>query len=192
MVTTTQPITSTRTVTTTHPVTTTNPITTTKTVTTTARCNTTVPDDFYIIYETSWLSPGRFVTLLHTNYNIIGKPLSLSEYTSTDYYISCEDLQAIYDGLIKYDIKAYSNQGLLKSEHWVMVPNIYYRVTFRINGELYSLLYDTSACTPSYFSSAAEEIERFQNLIDFAKILDNLFMNTDEYKSLPQVKAPLT
>jgi len=68
----TAPITST--LITTHPITTTQAITqfitATETVTTTVRCNTTIPDDFYIIYETarsfSNESANAFIVLFDT------------------------------------------------------------------------------------------------------------------------------
>jgi len=184
----TQPITFTQTVTTTQSVTMTQtaivpqPTTITQTVATTICCNSTVPDDFYIIYETSWFSPDRFVTLLDTKNGVLGKPLSPNDYVSTGFYASCEYLQAIYDGLIQYDIKSYGSPDLLVDGYWVMTPRLFYKITFSLNGETYMIF-----CDNSVFTWLAEE--KYQNLRFFKSLLDEYYRNTDEYQALPPATA---
>ena len=175
----------TSTLTITQPVTTTRiisqPITTTRTVTAAIRCNKTVPDDFDIIYETSWGShdtPGDFMVLLDTKNNVIGKPLTPPDrYISTDFYISCEDLQALYDAIIKYDIKSYSSPDLLTIEGIWGYPSPYYRISFHMDGEFYSVLFDSLVVSNDFGYT--------QNMTDFNSFLRVYYWNTNEYKSLP-------
>ena len=156
--------------------------TTTTTTTTTAIVTRCVSYDFYIIYETSWHTPDRFVTLLDTRSNIIGKPLGPSDYVYTTYYISCEYLRAIYDGVVAYDIKSYSSPDLLKSDNVVVVPRMYYKITFWMNGEVYSIF-----CDNSIFATFEE---KFLDLSLFkSRILDYYHTNSDEYKAFPPATA---
>ena len=96
----------------------------TTTVTTTTVVTRCVPNDFYIVYETSWFG-GPFRTVLDTSRNIIGKPLGVApeQYISTDYYIPCDDLKAVHDIIIEYDIKSLSGLGDLLTEGYI-IPDL--------------------------------------------------------------------
>ena len=122
------------------------------------------------------------MTLLDTNNSVIGKPLSPSDYIYTTYYISCEYLQAIYDGVVAYDIKSYNSPDLLKSDNVGVVPRVYYRITFRMNGEVYSIFCDNSVFVTSE--------EKFLDLRLFqSRVLDYYYTNADEYKAFPPATA---
>jgi len=97
-----------------------------------------LPDDFYIIYET-YSSP--YALFLDTRNNIIGKPLGYVN-VSTDYYMPRDDLQTIYDAIIKYDIKSYSGNGLITEKGVIVTPSISYMVTFRLSDEIYTIIYN--------------------------------------------------
>ena len=147
------------------------------------RASSTMPDDFYITYETAWHNFDSPVMLLDTKNNIIGTKLGPNDYAFADYYISPEYLQAIYDGIVKYDIKSYSSPNLLKADNIAVTPRVYYKMTFQVNGEIYSVFCDNSVVWQS-------SEKKFRNLESFkSKILDYYYENADEYKAFPPATA---
>ena len=109
-----------------------------------------IANDFYIIYETNWdpgLAEGRFLVLLDTKNNTIGTPVNtLGDYYFTDYCIPCDDLRMLRDAIIQYDIRSLSGHGVITGDGSIVVhPNTHYRITFFLDGEIYSVTFDTIA-----------------------------------------------
>lgn len=155
--------------------------TTTQTVTTTVRCvSSTIPADFYIIYASSWANgENTNIVLLDTQSNTIGAPAAYpAGYISTGFYIPCEDLQAIYNAIIQYDIKSYGELDLLKYPEINIYPRISYKVTFCLDGVIYSVLYDN---TVVHWTST-----RYPDLRVFHNMLNDYYESTDEFKSFPR------
>ncbi|MCL2153805.1 MAG: hypothetical protein FWH57_12815 [Oscillospiraceae bacterium] len=113
-----------------------------------------MPDDFYIIYEimnlpynNDWYySPEYFWTALDTNEHIVGwhslqydgTVLIYDGWACADYYIPHNNLQGLYDAIIKYGVKSYSSPIVLVDEFFDMSwPQDYFRITFRLNNEIY-------------------------------------------------------
>jgi len=90
--------------------------------------------DFYITYETTWLS-SDYGTLLDTKRNIIGKPLG-KDFAYADYCLPVANLQTLYDAVVEYDIKSYSSPDLITIEDTTVSPQIYFRITIGLNGEV--------------------------------------------------------
>ena len=108
-------------------------VTSTTTATTTAVVTRCVSHDFYIIYEIDWSHRSHiFQTLLDTKNNIIGtsKWPSGVEYYSSDFYISCEDLQVIHDAIVQYDIKSLSGLGSLLTSGYMIPDSSDHRIIF--------------------------------------------------------------
>ncbi|MCL2149494.1 MAG: hypothetical protein FWH51_00980 [Dehalococcoidia bacterium] len=157
--------------------------------------------DFYIIYERDpsdsiafieWDQFGnaisitskpenQFKVLLDTKNNILGRVFDLQgqQYAYISIHMPPEDLQAIYDAVIKYDIKSLSSPDVLSPDEWVLYGNGYYRITFFLEGEVYSVTYRERVI---YSMQPA-----YQNLRSFHTVLNYYYKNTDEYKSFPPV-----
>jgi|GEM_PF-2477028 len=167
---------TTHTLTATQSVTNTQTVTITNTVTTTVCLNSTVPDDFYIIYTTSWdLAGYNGMVLLDTKNNIIGNPLGPPDvYASTDFFIPCNDLQTIYDAIIEYDIKSYST--LNPSTFPPVTPTIDFEITFCLEGNIYLVKFTNLINSLSW---------SYPDLAAFVRLLNDYYRNTDECKSLP-------
>ncbi|MCL2678899.1 MAG: hypothetical protein FWF18_01160 [Dehalococcoidia bacterium] len=153
---------------------------TTKLTTTAAPAPTVMPSDFYIIYENDWRS-GPFRTMLDTKRKIIGKTFSPSvgDYIYTTYVIPSDDLKLIYNALVEHDIKSLSGLGDTLTEGPIISPWVDYRITFRLNGELHTIIYNNSA----YAS--------YPNLWAFSNMLYDYCANTEEYQSFPPTQNPM-
>jgi hypothetical protein len=115
--------------------------------------------------------------LLDTKNNIIGKPLGPpDDYISTDFYISCEALQAIYDAIIEFDISSHNDSI---SNFPPMTPTILYNITYCMDGVVYSINFTNAT---RYISSGT-----YPNLAAFVRILDSYYAN--ESKSFPPASA---
>jgi len=179
--------TETRTVATTQLITTTQltilPTTTTKIVTVTCN-NTSIPIDFYVIYEVSRGSDD-FMTILDTEKNIIGKDLGNAygrpSYTSRHFEIPCNEIRALYDALIEYDILSLCNPDLVISTDspW---PAYWHKISFRLDGVMYSILID---------DQVKLSLDH-PNIAAFKRVLTTYIFNTDEYKSFPPSAPPGT
>ena len=139
-------------------------------------------DDFYIIYETVWIRPdGDFMTLLDTQSCIVGKPLSIGKYASADYHMPQEDLQALYNAIVEYDIASYNGEHIISGNYGtvtvIVTPQVYYRITFRLNGEFYMIFFEHSII---YRSSGG-----YDNLRDFIAILESYRQDNDAFRDLP-------
>jgi len=145
---------------------------TTTTVVTTAY--STMPDDFYIVYERE--SGIRLETLLNTKNNIIGEFekrtfTGFYDYVAADYYISRDKLQGIYDFIIQHDIKQYNSSRLLTSfDDFGIRATVdpYYRgkITFCINGEVFSILYDATYIFASHMQTYSSGLYSFEQFLD--------------------------
>ena len=145
-------------------------------------CGPTVPSDFYIIYEASPVLPNNFVTLLDTEKNILGafliRLLVPGGYTSVDYRISCEHLQALYDAVVEYNMASYA--GVYEPELSI-TDSVYERITFCLDGKVYSITCD-------FF--ALKEREEYRKLQAFRAILRQCYTDNDEYRSLEAMFWP--
>jgi len=155
-----------------------------------------IPEDFYVVFETTlnplkfdgytWSTPTQFVSLLDTKNNEIGKAACLLPGTYyhvlTPFCILPEDLQSIYNVIVRNDIKSYSGPDMLTCKEFAFFsPNTGWRITLHFNGEIYSILYDTYAVAGPQYASHI-----YQNLAIFHKMLINFCMSTDEYQSFPE------
>ena len=140
-----------------------------------------MPCDFYFIYEGGY-SPSTLNTLLDTKKGIIGKSLGTGadEYISTKYNIPQENLQGIYDLIVQYDIKSYSgSEWLTDKSIFMMNPEYYTKLTFCIDGKIYTVLYGNSII---YKGS-----RKYANIGVFERKLDSkYYVSTDEYQSFPE------
>ena len=148
------------------------PITTTSISPTTSSASSTVPSDFYIIYEMHRAS----VPLLDTKNHAIGA--RGSSYT-VDFYIPCGDLQALYDAIITYDIKSLSGIGIIVDPNLSSQPHHIYTVTFCLDGMIYSVSYDNAVVDRYSYSKERPELRAFHH------ILNNYYESTNEYLSFP-------
>ena len=148
------------------------------------RCaSSTMPSDFYIIYETSLFSSSSFGALLNTKNNTMG---AVGFDYTVNFHISweipCEDLQAIYDAIIAHDIASLSGPDIIVNPTMVVAPRAYYRLRFRLDGVIYSVSYDNAIVL-----QGANTL--YSDLRSLHTMLDNYYRNTDEYKSLPPPPA---
>ena len=154
----------------------TSTVTETVTSTVTKCVSSTMPSDFYIIYEHSWDRHNwRFAPLLDTKNNAIS---TRGIDYSIDFYIPCEDLQTIYDAIIAYDIPLLSGPDVLTDPNVVAVPQWFHRLTFCLEGVVYSVSYDNAIAWP-------DVSKLYPDLTSFHSMLDDYYRNTDEYESLP-------
>ncbi len=137
--------------------------------------------------------PEIFWTALDTKNNVIGLKIgdnpdagSLGSvgYYSTQYSMPQARLQELYNDIIKHDIKSYSSPDVLSwylDEGWGYAEKVwFYKFTFRINNEEYSIITDASVFHPM-------APEKFRNFVEFASIVVNhCWRDTDEYRSLPE------
>ena len=110
-----------------------------------------MPEDFYIIYEImDYPYHNDFKIALDTKNNIAGEATGYSvgsfwipRWTLSPYYIPRNDLQDIYDAVIEYDIKSYSGSeaSVVSPEH----AKTYYRMTLCSNDEVFSITFGPSA-----------------------------------------------
>ena len=146
-----------------------------------------IENEFYIIYETNW-NPGssdsKFLVLLDTKNHTIGSPTQgKEEYYATDFYIPCDDLNMLLDAIIQHDIKSLSGPGVLTGDGSIAAhPYIHYRITFFLDGETYSVTFDTIVAFWGPF---------YPNLGTFHSMLRNYYGNTDEYQSFPPIYRPI-
>jgi len=143
---------------------------------------TVMPDDFYFISEKGF-SPSTLNTLLDTKQGIIGKLLGTGAdgYISTKYNIPQENLQGIYDLIVQYDIKSYSGSEWLTDNSVFMMNLEYYsKLTFCIDGKIYTVLYGNSV---TYGGSS----RKYANLGVFERKLHSQYcVSTEEYQSFPE------
>jgi len=171
-------------------------------------------EDFYFVYETGRLQDfdflygtgrlpnffeGYFLVMLDTKNNIIGgwgrteserEPGNYySKYCHLDYHMPLDRLQELYADIIKYDIKSYSGPDVLIDET-VGSAGDYARITFRINGEVFSVTANDSVCTtrvvgePGGPVTMTHSTDEFDNLCTFCSIVINKYiMDNDAYRS---------
>ena len=151
-----------------------------------------MPDDFYFIYEEGF-SPSALNTLLDTKKGVIGKDLVVEGYISAAYDIPQESLQGIYDLIVQYDIRAYSNQNRfhvksyfgsdwLAAKDVFISPNLLYKFTFCVDGKIYEIKCDSSAL---YLAD-----KKYDNLSTFNRIIrSDFYINTPEYQAFPPVNG---
>jgi len=136
-------------------------------------------DGFYIIF--SYYAPNSMKPMLDTKNNIIGV-MTYSGYVSVDYCMPLEKLQELHNFIIQYDIKSYSSPDLLAREDGVMlIPTIHSGITFSLDGEIYSIWFDESVVDPA----SRNLPEKYHNLRSFIVLLEQPYLHTNEYKSLP-------
>ncbi len=149
----------------------------TETTASTEDSDLTVPDDFYIIYEFGFVSPNNLRTILNTRSDIIGKITGYAtDYSAIYYRIPRKDLQALYNAVVEYDIKLYSNPNLLTDEMVIATGRRFFRLTFCLSGEDYSVFWDNTI-NPHAFGV----------LFDLAYEIERYVSCTDAYVSLPSV-----
>jgi len=147
--------------------------------------------DFYLIYE-SGISVEGLQIKLDTKDNRIG--LWGYEYKSGDgarlhryyfikYHMPQKRLQELYNDIIKYDIKSYSSPDVLGDRYDDYFHESYSRITFRINGEIY---------TVTVYSMLFDDPERWYlhvnvyNLWAFTNLLySKYYEDTKEYQTFP-------
>jgi len=138
-----------------------------------------MPDDFlngfYIIVSDPY-GGGPF---LDTKNNKVGNG-SRKEYVSVDYYMPREKLQEIYDFITLYDIKSYSGQGLMTIAGYWFSPMVYCEIEFCLDGEVYSILFDSIVVAPFI-----DFPEQYRNLRAFADLMGRINSGIEEFKSLP-------
>jgi len=138
----------------------------------------TMPDDFYIIYETHGasdvppsFSPEKLVTLLNTKDNVAGTYgywYNGSEWIFGDgwflsrYYIPHEDLRDIYSAIIDYDIKSYSSPDVLTGDGFEDFLVAYYRITFCANGVIYQITFSPLAL----IFPSGNKLDAFQRVLE--------------------------
>jgi len=132
-----------------------------------------------------------FITILDTRNNIVGKyynvvgrwpPTGHPHYIETEFHILEEDLQEIYDNIIRYNIKEFNNADI-KPDEFPLMPNRVYRVTFNINDTLYTFSYDDH---PVVFYQHSYHYGDLSGLYRFHRHLIDFIMNTEEFRSFPQ------
>ena len=148
-----------------------------------------MPDDFYFVLEES-LSADTLMVLMDTKNGIIGKDLVIDGYISAAYNIPQENLQGIYDLIVQYDIRAYSNQIRYHvrshaGSDWLAVKDILecttflHRFTFCIDGTMYEI-----KCESSVLWDPADK--KYDNLAAFNRIIhSDFYINTPEYQAFP-------
>ena len=149
-----------------------------------------MPDDFYIIYKSGESSITKnMVVILDTKDNIIGKDMFLGEYIFDDYYISAEDLQTIYDYVIKCEITKLDREEPYKYKNKFhekgREPNYYYSITINIESTVYTINFDETIQFYSTGSFGAPK--NMKNLDSFHKYLKEFIQETNEYKNFPEI-----
>lgn len=135
-----------------------------------------LPDDFYFIIEggndIEYTKP-----LLDTKNKKIGRDLTI-DYVEVDYYISDVDLNKIYNNIVKYNINDLNNDIIYKPEDMAVIPQYCYKLEFKINNTIYSIMYDNSL---HFFKN-----KKMRNLIKFHEYIIKFYTSTEEYHNLPE------
>ncbi len=120
-----------------------------------------------------------FYVLMDTKNNLLGRVYGLEapQYDYTKFYILHEDLQTIYNAVIKYDIKSLSSPNVLTVDG---DGGGYYRITFYLEGGVYTVTYSDRVINTK---------QSYQNLKSFHALLDSYYMNTDEFQGFPAVTS---
>jgi len=164
-------------------------------------------EDFYFVYETGRLqdfAEGIGIVMLDTENNVIGSwgrtesehepGKYYTKYCYIDYHIPLDLLQELYDDIIKYDIKSYSGPDVLIDKTVGVID--YFRITFRINGEVYSVFAEDSVCRPRFVYeddipphlrdgpiTQAIAADKNVNLCTFLKLIINKYYDNDAYRT---------
>jgi len=144
-----------------------------------------MPDDFYFIFRGGSYNIKDMMILFDTKNNIIGRLPSygisgilIDEYISDDYYVSDEDLEKIYNNIIKYEIYKLNNNELWYTHGSVWDdPPSYANLYFHFNSVSYSVSFDFTILLidDNYHD------EQLKNLSLFVKYIRE-FYHTNEYK----------
>jgi len=132
------------------------------------------PDDFYFVYEIGHVRNGnepprdRYWIMLDTKYNVLGIDRRYEDgstgYTSTEFHMPPQRLRALYDDIIKYDLRAYNSPYLLSNNDASSGVQFYVVLTFQISSEIYTITLDDSVL----LETAPDE---YRNLQAFCTIL---------------------
>jgi len=144
-------------------------------------CDCYESGDFYIIFETIWYSlDNEPLLLLSTKDCLIGTPKSYGQEGCylADYCMPREDLMAIQNAIIEYDIKSYKGIHHVPSEFVRGSPLVCFRILFYFDGETHTILYESAL--PTLVRS------EFWNLGKFTDVLWHYYYNNDAYLSLPK------
>jgi len=155
-----------------------------------------VIDDFYFVWKGAEISieyvDADFENLpivFDTQNNVMGiwgRELKLDDcsegdkcyvpkYFYIDFYMPQSRLQELYDDIIRYDIKSYSELGIISNPDRMSVHPTYFKLTFRISGMMYSITGCDSVCASG-----------IGNLCAFGGLITNkYYVDTDEYQSFP-------
>ena len=169
------------------------------TVPTTAIDGSTIPDDFYFIYEIGrrWhgvaLSPDNVLPLLDTINNILGTERLYEDgyfgYFSMEYHMPQSRLRALYNDIIKYDLRLYSSPDLLSDHNDSSEVHFYCRLTFQINDEIYTITFDDSVLK----ETAPEELWNLQAFCAILMQNDYVFDDVpDDFYFVYEFGDPLT
>jgi len=142
-----------------------------------------MPDDFLngfyiIVWETHSFGPS-----LDTKNNKIGVD-TFKGYVSADYCMPREKLQEIYDFITQYDVKSYNGLGLITREDIWITTVLYHVVVFCLDGEVYSIRFDSTIAAHS-----RDLPEQYHNLRAFSDLIGRVCFGIEEYKSLPPGKV---
>jgi len=145
-----------------------------------------MPDDFYFIYRV-W-----DMTILDTKNSIIGS-YTIYDYIHTHFYICEEDLQKIFNAVIRYDVLSLNNiHRHYAPGYGGMTPRpVYFDFIFHLNGQIYTVYFDIS--TVIYLTAYERGVvfegmtmnEQMLNLWLFHGFIRNFIGNTDEFQSFP-------
>ena len=144
-------------------------------------CSLRGKGDFYFVYEAGY-SPDSLRTLLDTKKGVIGALLGMKadEYISVKYNIPQENLQGIYDLIVQYDIMSYSgSEWLTDTSVFMMNPEYYSKLTFYIDGKIYTVLYGNSVTYGGSLEYANLEVFR-------RKFNSQYYVSTTEFQSFPE------
>jgi len=125
---------------------------------------------------------------------IVGGDL-LSGYFYTDFHISENNLQKIFDAIMRYGISKLNNAERYRHSEAGVSPNHYFDLVFHFNNETYTIYLDStiSAYLNTYVGISTGGIINHDNstiqmvnLWSFLMFVDEFHRNTDEVNNFPE------
>jgi hypothetical protein len=144
------------------------------------------PADF-AIYFSYWFDSNR-ANIYDTYNKTIQKDLVLNGTAAADLTVTSETLNAIFRKIIEFEVckitEAMISANLSASNVRVdVLPNTEYKIKFTIDGASYTVTGDATAW------EYRDENASAAHFCQFADFMRDLYLNTAEYKTLPEAEG---
>lgn len=141
-----------------------------------------VPEDFAVYYADWIVEEHPDIFDIYEGY--IQKDLIMDGAARTEYTPSDEVITAIYDKVVELEL--YNMPENMRAEEKLIQPMCYIEIRFTADGKTHEILADSSL-----FHGYNEDIEpkNAEKVQEFCLFMQELMMNTEEYKSLPESRG---